>query len=60
MELYFFIPDMLPCVILGTGATLPLSRFDYIVKQNVQLLQHMMCETIKHKVTFWIQDAAET
>jgi len=60
MELCFSIPDMLPCVMLGTGATLPLCRFDYIVNQNVELLQHVIYENIKHKVTFWIQDTAET
>jgi len=60
MELYFSIPDTLSCVMLSTEATLSLCRFDYIVNQNVEPLQHMLCETIKHKVTFWIQATAET
>jgi hypothetical protein len=47
MELYFSVPDMPPCIMLGTGAALPLCRYDYVVNQNVELLQHMMYETIK-------------
>jgi hypothetical protein len=60
MKLYFSVPYMLPCIMLGTEATLLLCRFDFNVCQIVELLQHVMCETIKAKVAYWMQDTAET